>query len=430
MIAHAEDPTSPCLYVEGVGVNSISGKVFGYGVKSRVLEGYKYLAKHWSPDRGGGKKDEIYLYGFSRGAFEARLLAGMLAHCGLVNGQNLSEHQLDDVSEEAWRLACKVLRDVPDTTGKVPLDELADAWNKRLEQNRAATKNALKSYHFHAVQPEINFMGLWDTVPGMQFDRYNKSQTAFEARKREYKVRPYPNTKVIAHALALDEKRTKFSPLLVGPPLDSNRTKVYEVWFPGAHADVGGGYKDSNDMAGITFNWMEKIAKDENMTWRQAISYADATSLRHLSEEDFPNNFGSKKVNRVLPEMSYIDKTVFIRASHSPEKFVERKKTVISISYAPEIHIYGHEPVRVTGNARSYDMMRQELGGSLRLNDSAKSADAQKESIGKPLTPEQMIVPTVSTGNVSGQAEANAANKPPVVKRSVALNGAEVSRSR
>ena len=83
LLASAEDPQFPCLYFEGVGTESLAGKAFGLGMKQRVIKAYTFLAHHWSPNR----KDRIHIYGFSRGAFQARMLAGLMAHCGLPDAQ-------------------------------------------------------------------------------------------------------------------------------------------------------------------------------------------------------------------------------------------------------------------------------------------------------------------------------------------------------
>src|SRR5262249_15905551 len=104
---------------------------------------------------------------------------------------------------------------------------------------------------------EVAFLGIWDTVPGSSFKTYSNTE---EQKDRvpgtRYKIKPYPTMRVMAHAMAYDEKRSQFRPVRVRDPIVPERTTRHEVWFPGAHADIGGGYEDSNDLAGVTLNWM------------------------------------------------------------------------------------------------------------------------------------------------------------------------------
>lgn len=113
----------------------------------------------------------------------------------------------------------------------------------------------------------IAFLGVWDTVPGSSFINFGvcKGEKGFfkrwvpfltPAEGDRYKSDSYPPIHQIAHAVSLDEKRSKFAPLLLCPTINPQYTSLNEEWFPGAHSDIGGGYEDSNDLAGLSFNWM------------------------------------------------------------------------------------------------------------------------------------------------------------------------------
>jgi len=308
LTAAAEDPFHPCLYVEGVGVSTFSGKVLGTGIKRRVLQGYCFLARHWSQKNC----DEIDLYGFSRGAFQARVLAGLLAHCGLPDAHQseMSDAQLEKLASEVWTFSEKELKDL------LGNGKSAGEWHTHLESNRQLTRQRFPNLTFQ--NPKIRFMGLWDTVPGLPFTQMDELNNPRPDKDQLYKIRPYPNVGLILHALALNDVRSRFMPLLVGPPLDPS-TKVHEVWFPGAHSDVGGGYdKDSNDLAGVSLAWMHQLMISEKLTTRTQGFFSDSHGLLHHPENNIAMKLINEQKRRILPRGSVVDLSVFKRANAKP----------------------------------------------------------------------------------------------------------------
>jgi hypothetical protein len=187
------------LYLAGVGTsgNWLTTRVFGatgYGTMRRILAGYRFLAEHY---RDG---DRIFGFGFSRGAYAVRSLAGLLHHVGLPRAPRLlTDSEVDDVeSRYRHRLAA-------------PLD-------------------------FRPV--DVDFLGIWDTVAALQGD------TSF------HDVSP-PNVRWVAHALALDEQRQQFEPTY----WTGQATEVEEVWFAGVHSNIGGGYENAQ-LSNIALAWM------------------------------------------------------------------------------------------------------------------------------------------------------------------------------
>lgn len=333
--AQAEDPARPCLYVEGVGTDSLSGKIFGVGMKSRVLTAYKFLARNWRCRPAGdvppGEDDRILIFGFSRGAFQARMLTGLMAHCGLPHlprwhtGSRTpkptasEEKALDQLAEDAWKYCEKHLLD--------PTQQEAaggpEVWRKRLDDNRRTLQAAMKQRHpgFVWDNPPIKLLALWDTVPGLSFVKLSTLGEP-EGGHQRFKVRPYPNMETIVHALSLDDRRSKFEPLLVGAPVDPAATNVYEVWFPGVHSDVGGGYSDSNDMSGTSFNWLHRIMQQRKITTKSTIVYEDPLALTHHPEDLWMHRLTSENVPRKIPAGAHVDRSTFRRAdgqSHAEE---------------------------------------------------------------------------------------------------------------
>jgi uncharacterized protein (DUF2235 family) len=243
------------FYIDGVGADlKIIGMGTGWGISYRVKHAYMYLAENYR------KGDKIYLFGFSRGAYSARILASMLYHAGLpVNPVQDGKLRTDyatviydafkgDMTREERK---KAVRDVVDKTEGLPQLEPVD----------------------------VTFLGLWDTVEALGVPDYEENVIRPNSRYGDQLC----NVQKAAHALSLDDNRARiFTPILLTRPhllehctigkqnapwssspeavqarLDSI---VDEVWFTGAHADVGGGYKDKDTgLSGVSLNWM--IAK-------------------------------------------------------------------------------------------------------------------------------------------------------------------------
>lgn len=299
LIAVHEDPTELSIYIDGVGSSStpLTGGALGYGMKSRILEGYMFLARYYNPG------DQIYIFGFSRGAFQARALAGIISYNGLpkfTKGNKTESHKellklLRTQSENIWKLS----KDKNDYTDEEWLSWKADA-------PPPFAKEIKEKHNIDTLAVKIKFLGIWDTVPGSSFKDYDLyKECKNRAEGDRYKILPYPTIEEIAHALSLDEKRSKFRPVLVRKPIDPKRTQLHQVWFPGAHADVGGGYEDSNDLAGISLNWMLKLLEKHNIfEGRHPTVYSAYDGLAHWSIGDRPANAGSEEENRPVPVKS------------------------------------------------------------------------------------------------------------------------------
>lgn len=211
----------------------LAGLAVGTGLFENVREMYEFLIDHYEPD------DRIFLFGFSRGAFTVRVLAGLLHRCGLL----LPEHR------GHYARAFKLYE--PHLEG-LPADE-----RKRCEEETADFKAA------YARECEIWFLGIWDTVKSVG---YFKPVSMPHTRRN-------PSVRTVRHALSIDESRSFFVPTTWGgldndtePPLEGQC--VQEVWFAGGHADVGGGYKDAeSDIARISLRWMIKAAKEAKGEW-------------------------------------------------------------------------------------------------------------------------------------------------------------------
>ena len=214
------------FYDPGVGTSRLQrfrGGVFGYGLSANLLAGYEWLARHYTD------KDEIWIFGFSRGAYTARSLAGLIRKCGLLD---IVTPNLLDRAEQLYR-------------------------NKHLAPDSDDSKTFRKHY---SRTPRIHFLGVWDTVgalgiPGTSFSehgRYAWHDTELSG------IVDYAY-----HAVALDEHRAAYDVSLWtgadGRKKPNNRD-VEQRWFIGAHANVGGGYGDADPLADIPLQWMMEKA--------------------------------------------------------------------------------------------------------------------------------------------------------------------------
>lgn len=224
------------------------------GMQVRILAGYDYIAENYKPG------DEIFIFGFSRGAHQARALAGLIAYAGVPKNIGSNAER-----QEKYTSILKMLKDIRD-------DEYERQWKTWSPNQTPLLADKIKNdtdLNLDMQTAEIKFLGVWDTVPGSSFANYTdnpcRENIGFVKRYlfwlpmiskgERYKSGSYPPKRNIAHAVALDEKRSKFAPLFLCKAINEKFTTPNETWFPGAHADVGGGYGD-NDLPNISLNWM------------------------------------------------------------------------------------------------------------------------------------------------------------------------------
>ena len=211
----------------------LGGSAFGWGLKRNVEELTSYLSTTV------GAEDRIYLFGFSRGAFTARVVAGLINRLGLLRPGHLG--QFDRAFDELYRPHFESLRDAPAVRRKLRTD--------------IAT---FRSEHCRPETFRISFLGVWDTVKSY----------GYALPKSLPHTRHNPIVDTVRHALSIDEDRSFFSVTTWGgrdldlqqgcmpdeqPPLSGN---VKEVWFAGDHCDVGGGHEHRIGLALTSLRWM------------------------------------------------------------------------------------------------------------------------------------------------------------------------------
>ena len=240
-------PDQLAFYDDGVGSQEflplkLLGGVFGYGLKRNVLQMYAFLCRAYQEAGENGNPDRIYLFGFSRGAFTVRVLAGMLAHCGLYTAFD-DERDLARVTRHNYRAF---------------LSRFERGWAYQVYRRLKGTSDQAKG----DCHPDIEVIGVWDTVDayGLPID-----ELAIIWDRFVYPIR-FPdhdlarNVKRALHAVSVDDERLTFHPLLwnEGGAVQhggEDNPEIEQVWFPGVHSDVGGGYPES-ELALLSLDWM------------------------------------------------------------------------------------------------------------------------------------------------------------------------------
>jgi len=232
-------------YQAGVGTSGgrlsrIVGGATGLGLKENVRDAYTYIATNY---REG---DEIYLMGFSRGAFTARSVGGMIGDLGLLTRRGLPYFSeiFEDYEHKNDERYVSALPDSP-FRDKGPFDQRYVYELERLGMTR--------------LRIPIKALCCWDTVGALGIPRTPwLNALRRDKTMREYQfddTRIHPCVENAFQALALDEQRAPFTPALWEKQADNTSTNLKQVWFPGVHSNIGGGY-DDQELANITLSWM------------------------------------------------------------------------------------------------------------------------------------------------------------------------------
>lgn len=249
---HKTDPdldAQLAIYDDGVGTESFKplklfGGALGWGLSKNVKQLYKELARIYDPG------DRIFLFGFSRGAFTVRTLAGMIHHCGMLDATNLSSNgDLDDAVHDtyaAYRAGYdSVITSIVGSVLRWPDRKKAV---ERLHSDRTR--------HFHP-DTHVNFIGVWDTVDAVGLPL--TAMSSFFNRviyQFKFNTQDLGDQETYAcHALAIDDARVSFKPVLWCENNDADHARIDQVWFAGAHSNVGGGYPKQG-MSLVALDWM------------------------------------------------------------------------------------------------------------------------------------------------------------------------------
>ena len=269
-----DEPEENVHYEAGVGTQTlerIRGGAFGVGLSRNVRNCYRWLIARYEPG------DELFFFGFSRGAFTARSLAGLVRNSGILH--------------RAHR-------------GRV--DEAYALYRSRKPEDKPG-EQAAKKFRDDYSHPdaEIKFIGVWDTVGALGIPTGLLQPPLLKNRWSFHDTTLSKAVKNAYHAISIDERRRPFAPTLwvkkqredgtvEEPPADQN---VAQVWFAGVHSDVGGGYTDPS-LSEIPLVWMAAKARECGLKLKPAhlkVSAARiADDLRRNGIELAPDPCGPK----------------------------------------------------------------------------------------------------------------------------------------
>ena len=213
-------------YIEGVGTrwfDHLRGGAFGYGLSANIRQAYRYLVRHYQPG------DEIFLFGFSRGAYTARSTAGLIRNCGLLRREHASR-----------------------------IDEAYAFYRRRDDTSHPTGAEAQNFRRMYSHEIRIKFIGVWDTVGALGIP-YGILRV-FNRRVEFHDVKLSSYVENAFQALAIDEKRKFFVPAIWEAQASAVDQVLEQAWFAGAHSNVGGGYADSG-LSDIAFLWMKNKAE-------------------------------------------------------------------------------------------------------------------------------------------------------------------------
>jgi len=201
----------------------LKGMAFGYGLSSNISDAYRYLMNTYADG------DRVFIFGFSRGAYTARALAGVLHMYGLL---------------------------CPGNEGLIPY--VVRMFSARSREAGGLTPTLTVAHNFKNTFSRacpLHFLGLWDTVSSIGWI-YDPVVLPYSTRN--------PGVRTVRHALSLHERRCYFRPNPWGQPFDGQDVK--QVWFTGVHSDIGGSYsEETSQLSKVTLEWMLVEASQSNL---------------------------------------------------------------------------------------------------------------------------------------------------------------------
>lgn len=212
------------FYDPGVGTSTfdhLRGGAFGVGLSKNIQQAYHFLVFNYEPG------DELFFFGFSRGAYTVRSAVGLIRNSGVLKREYLGK------SEEAYQL-----------------------YRRRDDASHPASDEATRFRQQYAHEPPVKFIGVWDTVGalGVPLPLVSKFWEFHDVRLSRSVQYAY-------QALAIDERRRHFKPALWEQHPEAPPTQVLEqVWFAGVHSNVGGGYASAG-LSDIALLWMVNKAE-------------------------------------------------------------------------------------------------------------------------------------------------------------------------
>lgn len=245
------------FYDQGVGTNRfdrLRGGVFGMGIVDKLGDAYRFLAFNYTPG------DEIFVFGFSRGAFTARSFVGMLRNCGIVSrskagriGDAIEHYRSRNPNLGPDTLESRTFR--AEVSGSVVVNADEDEW--RVGNVPGYVRGSVPVL-------KVRYLGVWDTVGALGVPSRYRFLGFLNRKFQFHDTNLSSMVEMGRHAIAIDEQRKDFVPtrwtnidalnVQAGSDIDDSLAPYQERWFPGVHCGVGGG----GDFRGLS---------DQSLVW-------------------------------------------------------------------------------------------------------------------------------------------------------------------
>jgi uncharacterized protein (DUF2235 family) len=306
-VARAVRPTAAdgtdqvVLYLVGIGgesdgIDKWTDGAFGSGMERNVRVLYRFLVLNYMAE------DEIYLFGFSRGAFTARTL------CGFMNVVGLLQKEDEYYTPDLYKL-----------------------YESSTPKDSREWEHAFRHVRERRPCPPIRFVGVWDTVgslgaPGALGQLFNRSKYKY------HDIGLNPHIENAYHALAIDERRGPFAPSLYARPAGWAGT-LQQAWFPGFHCNVGGS-SDPDGVANEALHWI--VEKAEALGLEVDAAYLahylpcfnsklhDSMSPMYRLMPEHVRPIGANGADGEAVHQSALDRMALAECAYSPENLRNR----------------------------------------------------------------------------------------------------------
>ncbi|MCX6368448.1 MAG: DUF2235 domain-containing protein [Armatimonadetes bacterium] len=289
-------------YFDGVGtqgslLDRLLGGIMGKGLSDRIKEAHRFLVANYQPG------DQLYFFGFSRGAYTVRSLSGFIRKAGLLKSENLN---LVDNAYDLYRNDLHPDHEIPTTY-------------------RAR----------YSVEPTIHFIGVWDTVGALGIPTDWATWLGLNRSVQFHDVKLSTRVRFAYQALSIDDRRKPFAPAIwEQQPAGVGTQTLEQAWFPGVHTQVGGGYSQSG-LSSHALRWMQSRAEGAGLRFDAQKASSSSADACH---EPIDNSVGFlyslwKTIDRPIGKLSeeglheVVTKRLTVLTDYQPPTLVEYLKS-------------------------------------------------------------------------------------------------------
>ena len=253
--------------------DSVQAGAFGKGIDKNIKDDYRFIVQNYN------EGDQLYFFGFSRGAYSVRSLAGFMNNCGILRREHAN------MIEKAYELYK----------------------NRRVHPKDQKSVKFRKDYSVPG-EVRIKFIGVWDTVGALGIPL--RVLGFLNEKNLFYDSKIGPNIDVARHALSIDERRKDFEPTIWK---ERENMDLKQVWFTGVHSDVGGGYAPQKNklLSDIPLKWMIDESNKADLSFEPHLVsqlHGHPLARKHKVYQGFYKLLG--KFEREIPEDTFIHQSV------------------------------------------------------------------------------------------------------------------------